>query len=177
MALRAALTGHQVFATLHANSVFGALPRLVEIGLAPELLAGNLTGLLSQRLVRRLCPDCSRTRPATVTERNRLGLAADADPPTLHEAAGCPACDFRGYRGRLAITEILPIDAELDALVARRAHAAELRAAAGRKGHRSLAEDGVRRVLDGSTSLRELARVVDLSQLAAAPGATRAAQP
>ncbi|WP_345793025.1 GspE/PulE family protein [Thauera sp. JM12B12] len=177
MALRAALTGHQVFATLHANSVFGALPRLVEIGLAPELLAGNLTGLLSQRLVRRLCPDCSRTRPATITERNRLGLAADADPPTLHEAAGCPACDFRGYRGRLAITEILPIDAELDALVARRAHAAELRAAAGRKGHRSLAEDGVRRVLDGSTSLRELARVVDLSPLAAAPGATRPAQP
>ncbi|MHB1374019.1 MAG: GspE/PulE family protein [Thauera sp.] len=173
MALRAALTGHQVFATLHANSVFGAVPRLVEIGLAPELLAGNLTGLLSQRLVRRLCPDCSEARPATAAECSRLGLAADASPPLLHHPAGCPACDFRGYRGRLAITEILPIDTELDDLVARRAHAAELRAAARRKGHRSLAEDGVRRVLDGSTSLQELARVVDLSALAASAGDAR----
>ncbi len=173
MALRAALTGHQVFSTLHANSVFGAVPRLVEIGLAPELLAGNLTGLLSQRLVRRLCPECRQERPATTTECSRLGLTADDEPPLLHDAAGCPACDFRGYRGRLVITEILPIDAELDDLVARRAHAAELRAAARRKGHRSLAEDGVRRVLDGSTSLRELARVVDLSTLAAAAGERR----
>jgi general secretion pathway protein E/type IV pilus assembly protein PilB len=89
----------------------------------------------------------------------------------LHEAVGCPACDFRGYRGRLAITEILPFDAELDELVARRAHTAALRATARRKGFRSLAEDGVRRVLDGSTSLRELARVVDLSTLVPADSA------
>jgi len=167
MALRAALTGHQVFATLHANSVFGALPRLVEIGLAPELLAGNLTGVLSQRLVRRLCPSCRAPGPATADELARLGLPAGATPPDLYQAVGCPACDFRGYRGRLAITEILPIDAELDELIARRAHTAELRAAAQRKGFRSLAEDGVRRVLDGSTSLRELARVIDLSPLSA----------
>ena len=166
MALRAALTGHQVFATLHANSVFGALPRLVEIGLPPELLAGNLTGILSQRLVRRLCPACRVPAPASAEEIARLGLPAEAPPPVLHHSAGCPACDFRGYRGRLAITELLPFDATLDELVARRAPAAELRAAARGNGFRSLAEDGVRRVLDGSTSLRELARVVDLSALA-----------
>ena len=165
MALRAALTGHQVFATLHANSVFGAVPRLVEIGLGAELLAGNLTGILSQRLVRRLCPACYKAAPASRADCARLGLAADAPAPVVHEAVGCPACDFRGYRGRLAITEILPFDAELDELVARRAHTAALRATARRKGFRSLAEDGVRRVLDGSTSLRELARVVDLSTL------------
>ncbi|MBP7443071.1 MAG: Flp pilus assembly complex ATPase component TadA, partial [Thauera sp.] len=171
MALRAALTGHQVFATLHANSVFGAIPRLVEIGLSPELLAGNLTGLLSQRLVRRLCPACRKASPATADELARLGLPIDAAPPALYEAVGCPACDFRGYRGRLAITEILAIDAELDELIARRAPTAELRAAARRTGFHSLAEDGVRRVLDGSTSVRELARVVDLSPLAPASGA------
>ncbi|HAF55306.1 MAG TPA: secretion system protein E [Thauera sp.] len=168
MALRAALTGHQVFATLHANSVFGAIPRLVEIGLAPELLAGNLTGLLSQRLLRRLCPSCRTPARASADDLARLGLPADTTPLELYQAVGCPACDFRGYRGRLAITEMLPIDPELDELVARRAHTAELRAAARRKGFRSLAEDGVRRVLDGSTSVRELARVVDLSALTAA---------
>jgi general secretion pathway protein E/type IV pilus assembly protein PilB len=171
MALRAALTGHQVFATLHANSVFGAVPRLVELGLGAELLAGNLTGILSQRLVRRLCPACCTATPASSEDCARLGLPADAPAPMLHEAIGCPACDFRGYRGRLAITEILPFDAELDELVARRAHTAALRATARRKGFRSLAEDGVRRVLDGSTSLRELARVVDLSTLVPADSA------
>jgi general secretion pathway protein E/type IV pilus assembly protein PilB len=171
MALRAALTGHQVFATLHANSVFGAVPRLVELGLGAELLAGNLTGILSQRLVRRLCPVCCKATPASSEDYARLGLPADAPAPVLHEAVGCPACDFRGYRGRLAITEILPFDAELDELVARRAHTAALRATARRKGFRSLAEDGVRRVLDGSTSLRELARVVDLSTLVPADSA------
>ena len=171
MALRAALTGHQVFATLHANSVFGAIPRLVEIGLAPELLAGNLTGILSQRLVRRLCPDCRAPASASAADLDRLGLPADGAPAVLYEAAGCPACGFRGYRGRLAIAEILPFDPDFDDLVARRAHPAELRAAARRKGHRSLAEDGVRRVLDGSTSVSELARVVDLSTLAPAGSA------
>ena len=167
MALRAALTGHQVFATLHANSIFGALPRLHEIGIGAELLAGNLCGILAQRLVRRLCPTCREPVPDDAPERHLPGLAADAPPAPSWRARGCPECDFRGYRGRLAIMEILPFDAELDELVARRASPGELRAAARTRGHRSLAEDGLRRVLDGSTSLAELARVVDLSALAA----------
>ena len=171
MALRAALTGHQVFATLHANSIFGALPRLHEIGIGPELLAGNLCGILAQRLVRRLCAACREPVPDDAPERRLPGLADAAPPPPSWRARGCPECDFRGYRGRLAIMEILPFDAALDELVARRASPGELRAAARACGHRSLAEDGLRRVLDGSTSLAELARVVDLSALAAMPAA------
>ena len=116
--------------------------------------------------ISRLCPACRKASPATADELARLGLPVDTAPPDLYQAVGCPACDFRGYRGRLAISEILAIDAELDEFIARRAHTAELRAAARRKGFHSLAEYGVRRVLDGSTSLRELARVVDLSTLA-----------
>ncbi|MCK6407970.1 MAG: GspE/PulE family protein [Thauera sp.] len=163
MAVRAALTGHQVFATLHANSVFGALPRLFEIGIGAELLAGNLCGILAQRLVRRLCPDCRERVPAGEAAGRLPGRFATARLPPTHRARGCAQCDFQGYRGRLAIMEILPFDSGLDELVARRASAGELRTAARTRGHRILAEDGLRRVLDGSTSLAELARVVDLS--------------
>ncbi|MDG3065600.1 GspE/PulE family protein [Thauera mechernichensis] len=173
MALRAALTGHQVFATLHANSVFGALPRLLDIGLNAELLAGNLAGILSQRLVRCLCPHCRTAHVADGAERALLGLATDTATPVLYHAAGCPACDFRGYRGRRAIFEILHLTPELDELIARKASPGMLQAAAREAGHRSLLEDGLRRVADGTTSLHELARVVDLGQAgkAAARGA------
>ncbi|APR03482.1 GspE/PulE family protein [Thauera chlorobenzoica] len=167
MALRAALTGHRVFATLHANSALGALPRLFDIGLRAALLAGNLAGIISQRLLRRLCPACREALTATPQDCTRLGLPATAPPPRLYRAHGCPECDFRGYRGRFAIMEVLPFDRHLDALLAAGAGADTLYAAVRERGWRTLAEDGVRRVLDGSTSVPELARVVDL------PGAQR----
>ncbi len=170
MALRAALTGHQVFATLHANSALGAIPRLLDIGIRPDLLAGNLTGIIAQRLVRVLCPCCRTAGTASADEQRLLGLAPGTPPPTLQRAAGCPHCEFRGYRGRRAIMELLHVDLALDELIARRASPAELRAAAHERGHRTLAEDGMRLVLDGTTSLQELARVVDLGA-ARGPGA------
>ena len=171
MALRAALTGHQVFATLHANSALGAIPRLLELGLGAELLAGNLSAILSQRLLRRLCPACREPIPAAEAAPSsaRGILPPDA---IVHRARGCPACDFRGYRGRLAIMEILPFDAELHDELACGCGIAELRRTLRRKALPGLAEDGVRRVLDGSTSLEELARVVDIHTLkpATSPG-------
>ena len=166
MALRAALTGHQVFATLHANSALGALPRLFDIGLRAALLAGNLAGIIAQRLLRRLCPACRETVAASPQDCARLGLPAD-DPPPLYRARGCPECDFRGYRGRFAIMEVLPFDRHLDALLAAGTGTDALYTAAREHGWRTLAEDGMRRVLDGSTSVSELARVVDLSALGA----------
>ncbi|MBW7901603.1 MAG: type II/IV secretion system protein [Rhodocyclaceae bacterium] len=162
MALRAALTGHLVFATLHANSAAGAVPRLVDIGLPPDLLAGNVVGIVAQRLLRRLCPRCKAPEAVDDDARRRLDLAPDAAPPTIFRAAGCAACDFRGYRGRLAIMEILRVDADIDEMIARRAGSRELQRRARQAGGRTLADDGRRRVLDGSTSLAELARVVDL---------------
>ncbi|AVR87563.1 GspE/PulE family protein [Thauera aromatica] len=166
MALRAALTGHQVFATLHANSALGALPRLFDIGLRAALLAGNLAGIIAQRLLRRLCPACREAVAASPQDCARLGLPADAPPP-LYRARGCPECDFRGYRGRFAIMEVLPFDRHLDALLAAGAGTDALYTAARERGWRTLAEDGMRRVLDGSTSVSELARVIDLSALGA----------
>ena len=164
MALRAALTGHRVFATLHANSMLGAIPRLLELGLNTELLAENLAGIVSQRLVRRLCPACKASGPADPAPWQ--GTLAPLPPGTVvHRAQGCPACDFRGYRGRFAIMEILPFDTELHDMLARSSGIIELHRAVRRMGLPTLADDGLRRVIDGSTSLEELGRVVNLENL------------
>jgi len=162
MALRAAMTGHQVYATLHSNSAVGAIPRLADSGIAAGLLSGNLIGIIAQRLVRRVCAQCRELRPATAVELRLLGVPVEA-PPLVAHAVGCAHCDGRGYRGRLAIMEILRIDDELDELIARGATARELQRCALAQGMRMLVDDGVRRVIDGSTTLDELARVVDLS--------------
>ena len=164
MAFRAAMTGHQVYSTLHTNSAIGAIPRLLDIGVLPDIMAGNIIGIVAQRLIRRLCPHCKTPYSAEPHEIRLLGVSPDAPQPTIFRAAGCERCDFQGYRGRLAIMEILRMDADMDELVARRATAREIRqAAAARQGFTPLAENGLRRVLDGSTSLAELGRVVDLT--------------
>jgi type II secretory ATPase GspE/PulE/Tfp pilus assembly ATPase PilB-like protein len=162
MALRAAMTGHQVYSTLHSNNAMGAVPRLVDIGIAPEIMAGNIIGIVAQRLVRRLCKHCHQPYDANASEWRILGVKAEK-APTIHRAVGCDHCEYQGYRGRLAIMELLKLDAELDELMAHRATPREMLNAAMAKGFRTLADDGVRRVLDGSTSLEELMRVIDLT--------------
>jgi type IV pilus assembly protein PilB len=162
MAFRAAMTGHQVYSTLHTNSAVGVIPRLLDIGIVADILAGNIIGIIAQRLVRRLCKHCKQAYQGGAGEASMLGLAADR-AATLYRAVGCDQCDYQGYKGRLAIMEILKMDDELDELIAHRATGRELQKAAKAKGFRTLADDGVRRVLDGSTSLDELVRVVDLT--------------
>ncbi|MBZ0126267.1 MAG: GspE/PulE family protein, partial [Rhodocyclaceae bacterium] len=164
MAFRAAMTGHQVYSTLHTNSSIGAIPRLLDIGVLPDIMAGNIIGVVAQRLVRRLCPHCKKPYNAESHEMRLLGLASDVPPPTLYRASGCEHCEYQGYRGRQAIMELLRMDADLDELVARRATMREIKQAALAKGFRSLAEDGLRRVREGSTSLEEVGRVVDLTE-------------
>ena len=162
MAFRAAMTGHQVYSTLHTNSAAGAIPRLLDIGIVPDVLAGNIIGIVAQRLVRRLCKHCKQAHQASAGECSMVGARAD-HPPTLYRAVGCDQCDYQGYRGRMAIIEILKMDGELDELIAHRATGRELQKSALARGFRTLADDGVRRVLDGSTALDELMRVVDLT--------------
>lgn len=164
MAFRAAMTGHQVYSTLHSNSALGALPRLADIGVSPEILAGNLIGVIAQRLVRKLCPHCRVAKPADQRQRRLLAVSENEAVPTLYQPSGCPLCEFQGYKGRLAILEVLRLDNDLDELIARRATPSEMRQAAHERGWRPLVEDGRKRVLQGVTSLDELARVVDLSQ-------------
>lgn len=163
MAFRAAMTGHQVYTTLHTNSAIGAVPRLLDSGILPDIMAGNIIGIIAQRLIRRLCEHCKTPYHPLPTETKWLTEHGDGRVPTLYQAGGCESCAFQGYRGRLAIMELLRIDAGLDELLASRASTHEIRCHAERIGFTSLAEDGLRHVLEGSTSLDELRRVVDLS--------------
>jgi general secretion pathway protein E/type IV pilus assembly protein PilB len=162
MAFRAAMTGHQVFTTLHTNSALGAFPRLLDIGILPDIIAGNIIGVIAQRLVRVLCPHCKQAYSPNEHERKQLGLA-QTDEAVIYEAKGCRLCSLTGYHGRMAIIELLRIDHEMDSLISRRAHMDELRAIAYSKGFVSLADDGVRRILEGFTSFAEVMRVIDLT--------------
>jgi type II secretory ATPase GspE/PulE/Tfp pilus assembly ATPase PilB-like protein len=162
MAFRAAMTGHQVYSTLHTNSAIGAIPRLLDIGILPDIMAGNIIGIVAQRLIRLLCPHCKTPYSPDAMERKLLGAKADADI-TLYRAAGCDACYHHGYAGRLAIMELLKMDHDLDDLVAHRSSTRALRQAALDKGFRPLAADALRRVMQGVTSLPEVMRVVDLT--------------
>jgi type II secretory ATPase GspE/PulE/Tfp pilus assembly ATPase PilB-like protein len=121
MAFRAAMTGHRVFSTLHSNSAIGAVPRLLDIGVLPDVMAGNIVGVVAQRLVRRLCPHCRKPYPADAADRRLMRLGDHPAMPLLYRAAGCDSCDFQGYRGRFAIMELLRFDDDIDELVARRA--------------------------------------------------------
>ncbi|MFW5970370.1 MAG: GspE/PulE family protein [Halofilum sp. (in: g-proteobacteria)] len=162
MAFRAAMTGHQVYSTLHTNSALGAIPRLLDIGILPDVIAGNMIGVMGQRLVRRLCDHCKTPYSPDAAERRLLALEPHGDH-TLYRPVGCARCDGRGYRGRFALLEVLRMDADLDDLIARRATLKELAGAAHEKGFVTLAADGARHALDGYTSLEEVARVVDLT--------------
>jgi type II secretory ATPase GspE/PulE/Tfp pilus assembly ATPase PilB-like protein len=165
MAFRAAMTGHQVYSTLHTNSALGAIPRLLDIGLKPGVLAGNIIGIVAQRLVRRLCPRCKEGYAASDIERRLMGIDASAEL-TIYRSKGCGDCNQVGYRGRMSIMEIVRFDRELDEALSRNRSLGEMRAIAAANGFKPLADDGIRRVLGGDTSLEEIARVIDLTERA-----------
>ena len=164
MAFRAAMTGHQVYSTLHSNSAVGAIPRLLDIGVKPEVMEGNIIGIVAQRLARRLCPHCKEAYAPSELERMLLGLGdVQYEQVQLYRAKGCERCDNRGYKGRFSLLEILRMDAAIDELLARRASKHELEQHAKARGFKTLADDGVRFILNGVTSLEEVSRVVDLT--------------
>jgi type II secretory ATPase GspE/PulE/Tfp pilus assembly ATPase PilB-like protein len=159
MALRAAMTGHQVFTTLHTNSALGAIPRLTDIGVKPEIMAGNIIGIVGQRLLRTLCKQCKKPRPSDEFEQIVLGVSA---PVTVYDPVGCDKCTS-GFKGRVSVMEVLKMDDELDDLVANRATSRELLKQALSNGFVTMADDGIRRVLLGETTIEEVSRVVDLT--------------
>ena len=163
MAFRAAMTGHQVFSTLHTNSAIGAISRLLDIGIVPDIMSGNIIGVIGQRLVRRLCDVCKEPQEPTRVVRQLLGVGLGGEAGPIFNSRGCTSCDYQGYRGRFSLMEVLRFDSEIDELVARRASRREVTQLASEKGFISLAMDGVRRVLDGTTSLDEVSRVIDLT--------------
>ncbi len=165
MALKAAMTGHQVYTTLHTNDSFGALPRLFDLGLKPGMVAGAIIAVFAQRLVRKLCPDCKKEHTPSAEECRIMGVDP-ASPPTIYKAkeGGCQSCAGNGYKGRTAIVEILSFDEEMDDMVANNATKADIKAKAVEKGFKSLKDDGILKVLDGVTSLEALAKVVDVKK-------------
>jgi len=162
IAVEAALTGHLVLSTLHTNDAPSALTRLTEMGIEPFLVGSALDCVLAQRLARRLCTRCREPYEPTPEEL----LAASypwipgQDVPTLHRAAGCPACARTGYKGRLALHEVMAVTEHIERLAVTRAPSSDIAEAATRDGMRRLREDGMRKVRDGVTSIEEILRVV-----------------
>lgn len=160
MALRAAMTGHQVYATLHCNDALGALPRLIDLGLSPSLLAGNISGIIAQRLVRTLCPLCKTAHTLSEDEQKLFPQSSTV----AAEATGCEDCHGTGRQGRTVIAEVLPVTSALDDLIAASAPRNLLFKMAREDGFTTLREDGLGKVLAGCVSLQDLRRVVDLSR-------------
>ncbi|BAU48199.1 general secretion pathway protein E [Sulfurifustis variabilis] len=159
IAVQASLTGHLVLATLHTNDAVGAITRLVDMGIEPFLVASSLIGVLAQRLVRKLCPQCRRVHVADSAERRLLQLNGSADSVHIHVPAGCPACAQTGYQGRTGVFELLTVDDPMRTLIHDGASEERLREHARTRGMRSIREDGLRWVLAGDTSLDEVLRV------------------
>ncbi|MEH0196555.1 ATPase, T2SS/T4P/T4SS family [Caulobacter sp. CCNWLY153] len=156
VAVQAALTGHTILSTLHTNSAAAAVTRLIDMGVEPFLITSTLNGVLAQRLVRRLCGDCREPYDATSREARTVGLEA---PLRLWRPSGCPSCGGAGFRGRLAILELLPMSDEIAGLVMARAEARDIERAAVGAGMRTVLRDGVVKALAGLTTLEEVLRV------------------
>ncbi len=163
MAFRAAMTGHQVFSTLHTNSAIGSVPRLTDLGVLPDLLSANLIGIIGQRLLRRLCKDCKKPQELGNLERTLLKIDANDTQTQIYQAEGCSECSGLGYKGRTSILEILQTTDSLRKLISENASAHSLKHAAAKEGFKTLADDACRRVIDGTTSLDEITRIVDLT--------------
>jgi type II secretory ATPase GspE/PulE/Tfp pilus assembly ATPase PilB-like protein len=158
-AVNAALTGHLVLTTLHANDCLRAVSRFISMGVPPYLLADSLALSQAQRLVRRLCPQCKSMAP--VTEKQRATFAANKVPVPdsvthFFEAQGCPDCRETGYKGRIALMELCPFNHELADLVAVNAPQGEMRKIATGMGLRTLYQEGLQQVIEGETSLEEI---------------------
>ncbi|MEZ5451636.1 MAG: type II secretion system ATPase GspE [Thiothrix sp.] len=160
IAVQASLTGHLVFSTLHTNTAIGAVTRMQDMGVEPYLLASSLLGVIAQRLVRLLCPECKQPAAADDGEMQilRLQNTPGSQRPILYKPVGCPTCNHRGFVGRLGIYELVELDDGLRQMIHDRRSEMQMEAYA-RQTCPSIREDGIRLVLEGSTSLDEVLRV------------------
>ena len=167
LVFRAAMTGHLVLSTLHTNNAVSVIPRLSDMGILHDIMATNIVGVIAQRLIRRLCPTCKKKKEGfddieEVVFSRYEGYKEKLND--MYDPVGCSACDFTGYRGRVAIMEILKFNEELDECVSNKATAREIRETALKGGdYVSMADSGIEKVFEGLTSLTEVRRVVDLT--------------
>ncbi len=159
IAIQASLTGHLVFSTLHTNDAPGAITRLTDMGVEPFLISSSLIGVMAQRLVRRLCPDCKRPHAISDLEARELGINFQLPPGTTftHSENGCSTCQNTGYKGRMGIHELLRMDDKVRNLIMNKADSTTIRA--NSSSLRSLRADGARKIVSGLTSVEEVLRV------------------
>lgn len=161
-AIQAAMTGHQVFSSLHTNDAIGAIPRLMNIGVPNYLIAGSLIGVVAQRLTRKLCIHCKTEVPANAFDKRLLG-PKHSNVNKLFKSVGCAKCGGSGYKGRVVVAEILVVDRELDELISNSASRNEMLDHALKKGFAPMIEDGLQKVIEGIIDLKELMRAVDMT--------------
>jgi type II secretory ATPase GspE/PulE/Tfp pilus assembly ATPase PilB-like protein len=160
-AIRAALTGHLVFSTLHTNDAPGATVRLIDMGIKPYLVASSLQAVLAQRLARRICGNCKEPYKPKPEELTMMGLNPDEHADLeLFEGAGCERCNKSGYRGRTAIHEVFTLDSELRRMIIRSEASSRLKRYAISKGMRTLRLDGFEKCILGQTTTKEIIRLV-----------------
>lgn len=161
ISIRASLTGHLVLSTLHTNSAIESISRLQDMGIEPFLISSSLVGVLAQRLVRQICRDCSTEVEPTIREK-QIFANNGFDVEKIRKGRGCSACGNTGYRGRLAIHELLPIDRELKDLILNRASGYEIADYMKTAGYYTLLQDGLLKVLEGVTTTEEVLRVATI---------------
>ncbi len=159
LATQAALTGHLVLSTLHTNDAPGAVTRLFNLGIEPYLVGATVSGVLAQRLVRKLCQRCKEAYEPTANEHRQLEKVAGGDLRTLFRAKGCPHCRHLGYAGRIGIYELFVPDDSMYELIANGASLNGLREMAHAAGMATLRQDGLEKVKAGVTTLEEVYRV------------------
>ena len=158
--IRAALTGHLVFSTLHTNDAIGAIPRLIDLGVEPYLLAPTLIGILAQRLVRKLCPNSRVPVADPVAKLAGLNVRLPNDlPPSLWEAGRCPQCLHTGYRGRVGVHEFFLMDPAYFPAITNGLDMTKLQSLARERGFRTMFDDGLNKALRGLTSVEEILRL------------------
>lgn len=172
-AVHAAETGHLVFSTLHTNNAPGAFPRLIDLGVDARLIGSSANIVLGQRLVRKLCDACKQKRAATAEEKEKILRVLGGhpkpppfgDPLEIYDAPGCSECAGTGFKGRQGVFEAIKVDQAVEEAVIRDPREHVILAAAKPQGIPTMAEDGMEKVLAGVTSLGELERVVDITQI------------
>ncbi|MFH0811484.1 MAG: GspE/PulE family protein, partial [Pseudomonadota bacterium] len=165
VSMHSALTGHLVLSTIHTNSAIGAIPRLVHLGAPSHILASSLIGIISQRLVRKICPECGEPYKPTKEEeeilgKNLMGLIELPSEIILKRGKGCERCKREGYLGRLAVGEVIDVDRELYSLIIKGVSEDVLFSHLQSKGYRTINQDGFMKVINGVTTIEELTRVL-----------------
>ncbi len=158
IAVQASITGHLVVSTLHTNSAASTITRLADMGIEPYLIADSTIGVIAQRLVRRLCPECKRKKKADAEELELLMLAPEEDV-TIYEPCGCPKCDGTGFKGRIGVYEIMEVTQSLKTIISKNGSAEDIKNKALEEGMNTLRMCATRYVMEGITSVQEMMRV------------------